>query len=331
MLAIQLRFRIISRPESDNNGHQKETAVAQKMALGAVHIESSTESARCVVCGSAMHGGIKVWHSECKKCGYESGKLEPAINDGAAHLEIDESDREAGLRAIRTENFREIVGLIASNLPARANRLLDVGAAHGWFLEQASRRFTALGIEPDEAVGSKTAQRGLPIRAGYFPQVLEPGEKFDAIVFNDVIEHIPDIETALDACYKHLDADGVLVLNLPNSRGMFYVLSKILARVGWSEPFERMWQKGFPSPHVHFFKSANLATLAKTHGFEILKQLELPSIRRKGLLERMRFSKSASSLTVYLQYLGALAMIPFTRIFPSDVIVCLYRKCKSVN
>lgn len=106
--------------------------------------------------------------------------------------------------------------------------------------------------ELEREVGLKSLRqenlRGLPVRPGYFPDALTPDESFDAIVFNDVIEHIPDIASALDACNARLSENGLLVLNLPNSRGFFYRLSKIFARLGWRNPFNRLWQKDLPSP-----------------------------------------------------------------------------------
>ncbi len=262
----------------------------------------------------------------CTQCGYESGALEPAINQLQTHEAIHEGDREIGLKALRLENFNEVMKLIEACASPGAKLLLDVGAAHGWFLEKARERFTVLGVEPDIVVGSKTAAAGIPIREGYFPQALQPHESFDVIVFNDVIEHIPDLRAAVLACNERLREGGILVLNLPNSRGLFYRLSKFFAGLGWQQPFERMWQKGFPSPHVHFFHPQNLSKLIGKNGFTLMRDVELPSVRLKGLLQRIRYASNTSPLNFCLQYLGTLVALPLTRIFSSDVIVCIYRK-----
>jgi len=183
-----------------------------------------------------------------------------------------------------------------------------------------------LGIEPDAVVGSRAAVRGLPVRAGFFPDVLDAGERFDAIVFNDVIEHIPDIRSALDACRQHLNEDGILILNLPNSRGFFYRLSKLIARLGWRMPFERLWQKEMPSPHVHYFSTDNLPRLVAPRGFELVDCAELPSLRAKGLRERLSYAGNVPALSLWLQYALILCVIPVLRVFPSDIIVCIFRK-----
>ncbi|MGZ5198882.1 MAG: class I SAM-dependent methyltransferase [Telluria sp.] len=266
------------------------------------------------------------WHATCPSCAYESANLDGAINRVDAHASLNEAQREAGLKALRLENFVEIVGYAQRYAPAGGRKLLDVGSAHGWFLESAQGSFDVLGIEPDEAVGSRAAGRGLPVRQGFFPDALNEDERFDVIVFNDVIEHIPPIGSALQACGMRLNPGGILILNLPNSRGFFYRLSKLFARFGWQAPFERLWQKGLPSPHVHYFRPDNLARLVEAQGFELVHSARLPSLRAKGLLDRLRCAGDMSTLALYTQYIAILCAIPLLRVFPSDIIVCIFRK-----
>jgi SAM-dependent methyltransferase len=280
----------------------------------------------CIVCGAQQGQGLASWHATCPVCSYESADLEVAINQQGAHAFMDEAQREAGLKALRLENFAEIVGLAHRFAPPGANKLLDVGSAHGWFLEAAQGSFEVLGIEPDEAVGAAAAARGLPVRHGYFPEALKDGENFDVIIFNDVIEHIPQIQSALAACAERLTPAGILILNLPNSAGFFYRLAKVFARFGWRKPFERLWQKGLPSPHVHYFSGDNLGKLVSPLGFELAHSAQLPSLRAKGLLERLRYTGGTGTVTLYAQYLLVLCAIPLLRAFPSDIIVCVFRK-----
>ena len=280
----------------------------------------------CVVCGSPQAAGLAAWHAKCPVCSYESAALEVAINYEREADHVNEEERETGLKALRLENFKAIVAMAERHAPPGGRKLLDVGSAHGWFLETARERFDVLGVEPDAIVGSRAAARGLPIRAGFFPDVLKEGERFDVIVFNDVIEHIPDIRGALAACQERLTPNGILILNLPNSRGFFYRLSKLIARLGWRAPFDRLWQKGLPSPHVHYFDSGNLAKLVGTHGFDMVHSAELPALRAKGLLERLRCAGNISPVSLYTQYAAIMAAIPVLSAFPSDIIVCVFRK-----
>ena len=280
----------------------------------------------CIVCGNTKFAGLAAWHTACPSCDYQSGALEPAINEQRAHDALSESDRQQGLKALRQENFKLIVDQASRLAAPGALKLLDIGSAHGWFLEAAGARFDVLGIEPDAAVGKAAAARGLPVRQGYFPDALEAGETFDVMVFNDVIEHIPDIQGALAACHERLNPGGILILNLPSSRGFFYRLAKLLARLGWRTPFDRLWQKGLPSPHVHYFNGENLAALVERQGFDLVDRAELPSLRANGLLQRIRSAGNINPLALYCQYLTILCAIPVLSVFPSDIIVCTFRK-----
>ncbi|HEU4851142.1 MAG TPA: class I SAM-dependent methyltransferase [Telluria sp.] len=279
----------------------------------------------CVVCDGELSQGRTRWHAVCRSCAYEGAALEPSIND-AQPGSLNEDDREIGLRAIRTENFRALTDRLGALCSPAQRKLLDVGCAHGWFLEAAHGRFDVLGVEPDEFVARRTKERGLPVRVGYFPDALSEGEQFDVIAFNDVIEHVPDIRAAIAAVHRHLAPGGLLMLNLPNSRGFFYRTSKLLSRFGWAAPFERLWQKDLPSPHLHYFDRRNLARMVGAHGFEQVHSSELPSVRARGLLERIRCAGTSSTAGVYVQYAAALLSLPLVRLFESDIIVAVFRK-----
>lgn len=280
----------------------------------------------CIVCGAHQAPGLAPWHARCPSCAYESAALAGAINRRREAAAIDENARETGLKALRLQNFAEVVACARQFAPPGGRKLLDVGSAHGWFLEVARAHFEVLGVEPDEVIGALAVARGLPVRVGYFPEALREGERFDVIVFNDVLEHIPQVDAALSACFERLRAEGILILNLPSSRGFFYRLSKIMARLGWRAPFERLWQKDLPSPHVHYFRPDNLAQLVAAHGFALVHSAELPALRAKGLLERLRCAGDIALLSLYAQYLAGLCAIPVLRAFPSDIIVCVFRK-----
>jgi 2-polyprenyl-3-methyl-5-hydroxy-6-metoxy-1,4-benzoquinol methylase len=280
----------------------------------------------CIVCGGELKAAIADWHRCCPDCGYESAQLAAAINAQESHARVDEDERAAGLMHLRQGNFEIILSLLAKQDLKPAARLLEVGCAHGWFLEMAKDRFEAVGVEPDERMCRTAQAKGLPVRPGFFPEALSHDERFDVIVFNDVIEHIPDIGQTLASCCRLLNAGGLLCLNLPNSRGFFYRLAKAIARVGLTGPFERMWQVGLPSPHVHYFNETNLRGIVEQAGFSEVEVKSLASISSDGLLDRIRYVGKPTRIKVWLVYLGVLAAAPIIRMFPSDITVSIFRK-----
>ncbi len=281
---------------------------------------------KCIVCAAATQSGLFPWHAACPHCLYEAAALSPSINQSQAHALVDEDHREDSLRALREANFDTILEKLQLLAPSSALTLLDVGSAHGWFLERAAARFKVMGIEPDSVVARKAAARGLPVRQGYFPDALANGETFDVIVFNDVIEHIPNIGSALAACHARLNPGGLLVLNLPSSRGFFYRLSKLFARIRWRGPFDRMWQKDLPSPHVHYFNEKNLEALVGRHGFDQLDSFGLATLHARGLLARLRCVGKVNPVALYAQYAAILLAMPLVNLFPRDIVVCVFRK-----
>jgi 2-polyprenyl-3-methyl-5-hydroxy-6-metoxy-1,4-benzoquinol methylase len=273
-----------------------------------------------------MQVGLASWHWICGQCGYEAANFQIGINDEHRHTLINEEDRENGLKSVRESNFKDIIGLILENVPAGHHRLLDVGAAHGWFLNLASNYFEAYGIEPDHNIYEQAKTKNPNLIEGYFPDVLKHSEQFEVIVFNDVFEHIPAIDKTLDACNEHLTSKGLLILNLPCSAGIFYKLSKLILRMGFPEYFERMWQKGMPSPHLHYFGKSNLINLVERHGFKMICVSDLPSIRLQGLYDRVGYVGNISKLRATMTYLAIVLTLPVIKFFESDIAVVVFRK-----
>lgn len=283
----------------------------------------------CPVCKSRMSVGLADWHQECPNCSYESAELKPAINENIAHKNIDESSRENGLRSLRVANFATLLRSIKK--VKDSGKLLDVGCAHGWFLDAAKENgFDVLGIEPDQQVFNATVQRGLPAREGFFPDILSSNEQFDVVVFNDVFEHISDLNGLLAGCRNHLKPDGVLVLNLPSSKGVFYKFSRLLSKIGLNSFFERLWQKDLPSPHLHYFNLINLNKLLRNNGFEPVASGRLSTLRLKGLFTRISYTGNHSLFVRLMVYFVVTLALPVLYIMPSDIIYTIAKKNNKV-
>lgn len=274
----------------------------------------------CPVCRTRMSPGVTDWHQECPKCLYESADLRSAINENYAHKNIDENSRENSLRSLRLANFSSLLRAIKRSGKC-SGKLLDVGCAHGWFLE-ASREngFDVLGIEPDLNMFDAATKRGLPVRQGFFPEALTRSEQFDVVAFNDVFEHIPDLNILLTGCRNHLKSDGVLVLNLPSSNGVFYKWARLLSKIGFNGFFDRLWQKNLPSPHLHYFNPENLNELLRNNGFESVASGRLSALRLKGLYTRISYAGNHSFFVRLVVYFVVLFSLPLLYIMPSDII-----------
>lgn len=267
----------------------------------------------CVVCSSAM-AQASSWRYRCRECGFEQSTLQAGAGRG-----VD------GLETLRRTNFRRLVDHLKLLMPLSGLRCLEVGCAEGWFLDALSGTGVMVSaIEPSE-MAVTTAARGYEVIQGFFPEALPPGSQYDLIVWNDVFEHLPDPKAALWACETHLSQGGWLVLNLPNSDGVFYRIAKAAAKVGWSGYLDRMWQKDFVSPHLTYFSASNLPRfVARQSQLELQSQFRLPSLTKEGLKERLAASHPGLLGAVLATMLRI--ALPALRWLPADAMVFVFRK-----
>jgi SAM-dependent methyltransferase len=245
------------------------------------------------------------------------------INDDE---DIDETLRESALKSLRLANYEVVLDACQQLLPQQG-KLLDVGCAHGWFLEAARQRgHDAVGIEPDKQMAAIARRAGHDVRVGLFPDVLAESETYDAISFNDVFEHIPDVDAAAKAVRAHLKDDGIAVINLPISNGLIFRLARIAARLGLTGVLSRMWQKEFPSPHLSYFSIETLPRFMEGKGFGLARSGRLESVRTDGLFERIRYDKTVGLPKAVVLYGAALLVRLVARIFPPDIYFFVFKR-----
>jgi SAM-dependent methyltransferase len=279
----------------------------------------------CDVCQGRLVGFRHDWLWRCDGCGVLHSTFEVAIPDQAGGEAMDEAMREVGLEALRAKNNDRLLTALKALDPGV--RFLDVGSGPGFLLAHAKTMgFEPQGIEPDANTVAAARSRGAEVRHGYFPDVLGTDERFDVVVFNDVLEHIPDLGAALAACAVHVREGGVLTLNCPDRRGFFFRTAAVLDRLGVSGPYDRLWQRGLPSPHVWYLTTDNLAQAAAAHGFAPAGEVRLETVELVGLWQRIRYVKDQSLALSLAAYLFTLATYPLTRLFPADSTVCFFRK-----
>jgi hypothetical protein len=128
-----------------------------------------------------------------------------------------------------------------------------------------------------------------------------------------------------------MNADSLLALSLPSRRGIFYRTAKTLNGLGVRSFFERLWQVGMPSPHVHYFDADNLNTLANRFGFIEVERGSLPTLRFRGLYTRISYSGNINAVARIVLYAGIAAAIPFLSLLPKDIIYGIYRRAGRTN
>ena len=275
---------------------------------------------QCCVCHRPMTATRTSWLFRCLNCGYLQSTLAPRIRDKDAQAAIDEGLREKALGSLRVENFEKILDRLATCRPQIGGQLLDVGCAHGWFLQAAEARgYCAVGIEPDPVIYNAAKARGLHVWNGYFPQDIPDERRFDVITFNDVLEHLPTPGAMIESCRQRLNPGGNLVINIPCSRGAFYRLARLFNRLGFSSLFDRMWQLNFASPHISYFTPEQLVQLTAKSGFREIHRSALRAVNVRDLWARLRYDRESSVAMSGIVFVVAAALMPFLDRLPADI------------
>jgi 2-polyprenyl-3-methyl-5-hydroxy-6-metoxy-1,4-benzoquinol methylase len=221
------------------------------------------------------------------------------------------------LEAVREKNFIRIITTLKEKY-GWCGTVLDVGCSQGVFLRLAARHgFTVTGLEPDERLAAESRNAGFDVVTGFFPDTNAlDGKTFDIIIFNDSFEHIPNLQTLLNGIKNHLNKNGVVVVNLPNSDGLVFQTAFLAYKFGIHVPFDRLWQKGFASPHLHYFNVRNLKTLFEKHGFTQQGSAPLSYYLITGLWRRIR-CKSSFGVSI-------IAWLALTVLYP---LFCVKNDC----
>jgi SAM-dependent methyltransferase len=192
---------------------------------------------------------------QCEACGL--GRSETAGFDPAAYYTGDyfsgqHADGYAdylGSEPVLRREFARTVDFIRRR--RAGGRLLDVGCAYGFFLQEAKPYFDVAGIELAQDAVAHCRRSGLNVAAGVADEAnLAQFGRMDVIVLLDVIEHVPDPRETLRLCAQHLAPGGIIVL----TTGDF---SSLYAR--WSGPH---WRLMTPPQHLWFFTPDSMKRLA---------------------------------------------------------------------
>ena len=106
-------------------------------------------------------------------------------------------------------------------VPATTRMALDVGCHTGAFGRAIKEKTgaTVWGVEPDPATAQVAAESLDRVFPAFFSADLDlPDQTFDVIVFNDVLEHMPDPWAALKLAARKITPNGCVVVSLPNLR-----------------------------------------------------------------------------------------------------------------
>lgn len=144
--------------------------------------------------------------------------------------------------------------------------LLDVGCATGFFLDEAQQAgWSACGVEKSSWARENAQSRfGITTHADIPTALEEWAGRCDVVSLFQVLEHIPDVETALAEVHALLKGGGLFVCETWNR-------ASLVARL-----FGKAWQQITPPFTLHLFSNRSLQAAFQRMGFDQVQ------IRRTG-------------------------------------------------
>ena len=265
----------------------------------------------CIACGGgpARHklyvGRVEI--RECPGCGlawwtppaefraesvYDGSYFEGA---GAPHGYDDYGGLEASLRTTFSKRLARIPR------PRTGARLLDVGAAFGFAVDEARRAgWRACGLELSRTAAHRAAHvAGGGVVLGSALSAPFASDSFDAVTLWDVLEHLPDPHAALAEVGRVLRPGGRLVLTTGDA-------GSLLARISGAR-----WHLYTLPEHLFFYTRASLRALLEAHGLRVERITTETSWYTLGyLVERLRKSLLGRSARAAATWPGARLRVP---------------------
>ena len=160
-------------------------------------------------------------------------------------------------RELHVRFFRHQLEALESHAPK--GKILDIGCAFGFLLDEAQKRgWTGKGVElSDFASEYAREQLGLDVFTGMLKEAALAPEEFNAVVMDDVIEHATDPLAEFEEIRRILKPGGALILHTPN------VASR------WHFFMRRYWVHLKPEEHLYYFSPKTITILLEKAGFTV--------------------------------------------------------------
>lgn len=135
--------------------------------------------------------------------------------------------------------------------------ILDVGAGDGHFTSVLFPDGVDVGIDPSPDALADAEKWGVygELRVASACELPFPDESFGSVISNCVLEHIPDLDTALDEIARVLKPGGFFATTVPSPNYERFLLGSTLFRSVGLAPLARLYGRWMTriSYHYHYY------------------------------------------------------------------------------
>ncbi len=211
------------------------------------HLEKPDKIVRCMSCGLVY--------------AIPKGPVNDIVRDYTEMVDPEYVAEEKGRRR-QAQIILRFIGKFKSG-----GRMLDIGCGPGFFLAEAKTQgWRVQGVDLSNWAKKTAGERfGVDVFQGFLAEARFPEKSFDAIVMNDVIEHLEDPKTVLREVRRILKNDGVLYISTPDIDS---VLSRILRAKWW----------GINKYHLFYFSHTTLEKIFNETGLKSIRYGSYPRV-----------------------------------------------------
>lgn len=186
----------------------------------------------------------------------------PSVNFWATHF-YRETEEARRIKLVRPKAAMVVAKIETMGKPGAGSVILDIGSGYGVLCEELIRilpaRCTVAGIEPSLALAKVCREKGITTIQKQMEDVDPadlPGGAVVAAISFELLEHLHDPATFLNACHRVLPKGALLILTT-------------LSWAGFDLQVLRERSKSIHPPHhINFLTPDSVRLLLERHGFE---------------------------------------------------------------
>jgi len=202
----------------------------------------------------------------CPSCGLGRTILttvdfDPAAIYNESYFQGGQSDGYAdyqGSHESLAKEFRHVYLDIAAAGITRG-KLLEIGCAYGFFLDEAGSSFQVCGVELAQEAVAACCARGLDVVRWADEAFYSERGPFDVVVMLDVIEHLRNPDALLHDLSRHTRIGSLLVI----TTGDF---GSLVARI-----MGKQWRLMTPPQHLWYFTADAISRLLAAHDYRLVR------------------------------------------------------------
>lgn len=190
--------------------------------------------------------------SKCQQCNFVFAYQIPSVRDLESHYEG--YGRNDYLSPITVKRYNELLDSFEKY--RKTNKILDVGAGIGYFLEVAKKRgWEVYGTEFTDDAIEICSEKGIKMQKGDLSEGMFAKESFDIITSFEVIEHLSYPSEHVQILKSFLRQGGVFYITTPN-------FNSLLRR-----HLGQNWNVIAYPEHLSYFSRKSIKYLLKQNGF----------------------------------------------------------------